>query len=270
MQGRVKQADADGLTFHNPEKLHEIIALHRQKAFQYSGPPGAGFRENHLAHDDQARGIKEHMFRTTQPDALRIEIARGLGVFGRVRVGTDANVALDIGPAHQLLECIIKGGFQHWRLTGQNLTRGAINGDQVAFAKNPTIGCGDRVLAHVKPQRGCADDTRQPHPSPDHGGVAGHAAAFGQNRDGGLHPAHIFGNGFATHQNTRLAPRGAGLSLGGGENDTPRSCARTGGNPVGQHIAGRFRVHLTVQKFGQHVGLDSHHRFLRGDDLVFG
>ena len=120
MQRRIEQADTDWLAFHDPEKLREIIALHGEQTGKDGSAPFARFGKDHLPHDDKPRRIKEHMLGPAEADPLRVEVPRGLRVFGRVSVHPDADIALRIGPSHQALKGIIQRRFEHVRRTGQH------------------------------------------------------------------------------------------------------------------------------------------------------
>lgn len=121
MQRRVKQTDADRLALHDPEQLCKILALHWQQARQNRLAAIAGLSKDHFTHHGQATGIKEHVLCPAQADALRVEIAGGLGIRRRIRIGADADIAFRIRPAHQGLKGIVQRRFEHRWLPRQHL-----------------------------------------------------------------------------------------------------------------------------------------------------
>ena len=78
------------------------------------------------------------------------------------------------------------------------------------------------------------------------------------------------GDGFAAHQDTRLAPCGTGLRIIGVEHDLARRGTGAGGNTAPDQIALGARIDLPVQQFGQGARLHPHQRFLARDDALVG
>ena len=99
MQGRVKQPDTHRQALHDIEQFHEIAALHGQQTFQHFAAIIRIIGKDHLAHDAEAITVKEHMLCAAQPNPLGVKVARGLGICGGVRIGTDANITKFLGPA---------------------------------------------------------------------------------------------------------------------------------------------------------------------------
>ena len=270
MQGRIKQPDAHGLALHDPEKLNEIFALHGQQPVQHRTAFFAAIGKDHLAHHGQAAGVKEHVFSAAQADAVGVEITRRLRIGRRVGIGANTDIGGIFGPFHQLLEGRIQQRLKHLRGPCQHLALGAVNRDLVTGLEHAAIRRGDLAFDQIEFHRRRAHNTRQAHAAPDHGGVAGDAAPFGQHRLGRMHPANILGRCLAAHQNTRLAPRGTGLRIIGVEHDLARCGTGAGGNTAPDQIALGARINLPVQQFGQGARLHPHQRFLARDDALVG
>ena len=267
VQGGVEQADRDGQPGHDAKQRDEVAALHRQQPVQRQAPVLGAVGEDHLAHGRQALVVEEHVLGAAQPDALGVEHPRGARVLGCVGVGAHPDPAQRVGPVEQLVEAVVERGFQHLGRAGQHLARGAVDGDLVALAQDPAARA-HLPGAQVDRDRARADDAGQADAAGDHRRVAGHAAAFGQDGDRGVHPADVLGNGFAAHQHAAFAPRLGGLCGRGGKDDPPGRGPRACVDAARDQVAGGARIDLVVQQVRKGARLDPHHRLGGGDDAV--
>ena len=268
MQRRIEQPDADRLPLHDAEELHKILTLHRQQPFKHRRAVAGPVGKNHLAHHGQTTGVKEHMLRPAQPDALRIEVPRGLRIRRCVGIGANIDIAFRVRPSHQRLERIVKRRLKHLRLAREDLPRGSVQRDDVARLEHAPVRRHDLLAAVLELERRRPHDTGQAKPPTDHRRMARHAAPFGQNPDRCVHSANVLRRGLAPHKDTGFAPRRAGLCLRRGEHDPARRRAGAGGNAGAKNVALGMGRDLPVQQFVQHARLDPHHGFLRGDDPV--
>ena len=124
---------------------------------------------------------------------MRVKVTCGLRISGCIGVGANFDIALSVGPFHQRLERILKCGFLHRNSPQKNLTRGAIDGHNFTFFKDTTVLQHQLLLGGLEADVGYANDTWQANAAPNHSRVAGHAAPFGQNGAGGMHPTNVFG-----------------------------------------------------------------------------
>ena len=89
VQRRVEQTDGDGQPRHHLEQAHKVRALFGQQLGERHATPLLVLGQDHLAHGGNPRRFKEHMLGAAQPDALRAEFARDLGVGGGFGIGAD-------------------------------------------------------------------------------------------------------------------------------------------------------------------------------------
>ena len=268
VQGRIEKADADRQARHDVEERDEIGALHRQEPVERDLAVLGRVGKDHLTHHGQAVFVKEHVFGAAKADALGLEHPGGAGVVGRVGIGAHADVAHIVGPVQKRAEPFVKRGFQHFGRACKDLSVGAIDGDRVALAEGAAVAGGQAAVARVDADFRGADDAGQAKAARDHGGVAGHAAAFGQDGDGGVHAANILGRGFAADQDAAFVPRRPRLRGGRGEDDPARGRAGAGGDAARHPVARQARVDLVVQQFGERTRLNPQDRLIPADDTV--
>ncbi len=150
VQRRIQQADRHRLAGHGPEQAGEIVALERQHLGQGLFAILAIVGHDHLAHFGDV--IEEHVLGPAQADALGAERHGGRGLFGQIGVGADAQLAMLLGPVHDLLELLINRGlfglealldqhlqdFTFVRLdrAGEHFAREAVDRDVVAFLEH--------------------------------------------------------------------------------------------------------------------------------------
>src|ERR1017187_7656309 len=148
---------------------------------------------------------EEHVLGAAQSDALGAELARRFGVAGDIGIGADAELAAElVGPLHEALQHAGGGvGINGVGLAGEDLAGGTIERDPVAFRQGDDFavdGDGDFLFMLVDGDGLGAGDARGSHAAADHGGVAGHAAAGGEDALGHFHAVNIVGHGFLAGQ----------------------------------------------------------------------
>ena len=162
------------------EQFDEVVALHRQDLRERLAPSGLIDGHDHLSHGNDAIGFEKHMLGAAEPDPLGAEFAGGARVGGRIGIGANAGLSDLIGPAHQHGE--IAGEFRlHGRhLAQHHLALATVDGDEVAIAHSDIAHAHD-ALGGVDPQLARAGNAWTSHAACDYGGVAGHAAARGED-----------------------------------------------------------------------------------------
>src|ERR1039457_1744215 len=232
VERRIERADDHREAVHGGEETGEILALHGEEFQQ--GLAAALFvaRQNHGLHVLDAVLGEEHVLGATQSDAFGAELARRFGVARDIGISAHAELAAElVGPLHE--------GLQHARgwvgvngvgLAGKDFAGGTIERNPVAFLQGDDLavdGDGDFLFMLVDGDGLGAGDARGSHAAADHGGVAGHAAARGEDALGYFHAVNIVGHGFLADQydggnlggNHRIVGReyhGADRSAGGG------------------------------------------------------
>ena len=208
------------------------------------------------------------MLGAAQADALGAEAARGLGVQRGLGVGADLQAAHLVGPAHQGLEVAGQFGLDHRHGAVQHLALGAVNGDDLAGLEGAAAR-GEDALGLVDVDLAGAGDAGPAHAARHDGGVAGHAAAGGDDAARRMHAVNIFGAGFLAHQDDRFAQTRHALGLVGVEDDLAGRGAGRGRQAGGDHGARRIGVQRRVQQLVQRRRLDpADGLFLR--DHAFG
>src|SRR3546814_1224543 len=81
---------------------------------------------------------------------------------------------------------------------------------------------------------------------------------------GGVHAVDVFGTGFDTDEDHRLAHARGLLRAVGVEHDLARCRTRARGKPLGQHVARRFGVERRMEKLVERARIDA------ADGLLFG
>ena len=93
-----------------------------------------------------------------------------------------------------------------------------------------------------------ARDARPAHAASHDRGVAGHAAAGGQDAAGGVHAVDVLGAGLDAHQDDRLTLLRAAFRLIGGKHDGTRGGAGAGRQSLGQQRAVCLRIQHRMQQ----------------------
>ena len=181
MKGWIEQTNTDRQPFHDFEKRNEISALHWEQPLQCRRAIFRLFREDHLAHHDQALFLEEHVLCPAEADALRFEHPGCLGFRRRIRIGTNANVARVVGPGQEPLEGIVDRGLEEPHFPGEHLSAAAVKGDDVSFVEDASvIGC-QRLLAVIDVHARGPDHARKAKAARNDRSMARGSAAFRQD-----------------------------------------------------------------------------------------
>ena len=100
MQRRVERADRHRLALHRLEQAGEVVALERQQLRQRLLASSGRLGQDHLAHLGDV--VEEHVLGAAQADALGPEGDRLGRLVRLVGVGADLQLAVLVGPVHQL------------------------------------------------------------------------------------------------------------------------------------------------------------------------
>src|SRR5882757_10101428 len=109
MQRRINQADGDWKAVHCLEDADEVAALERKQLVKSLDARLPAVGEDHLLDGPLTLVAafrlleirKEHVLRTTEPDALRSKLDSFACVLRSVHVGADAEATRIIGPLHE-------------------------------------------------------------------------------------------------------------------------------------------------------------------------
>ena len=160
------------------------------------------------------------MLGAAQAYALRPETPRPRGVFGGVGIGPHRHTARPVGVAHQpvdgcdqvvpgvdgaILEVADDRRVDHRHLAQEYFSGGAVDGDDVAFFDGHACGGAKNASLRVHLQLFGAADGCLAHAASNDRGMAGLAAAAGEDAAGGDHAVEIIGVGLAAHQDDVLA-----------------------------------------------------------------
>src|SRR5690606_920893 len=154
---------------------------------------------DHLADADDPVRVEEHVLGTAKTDPFGAELACGLGVARSLGVGANAESADLIGPFHQLREIARHVRLAGWHLAEHYFTGRAVEGYQLAFADG-VAAAGQSLGFVIDAELPCAGHAGAPHAACDHGRVAGHPAAGGQDSPRGVHAVNVFGAGLDPDQ----------------------------------------------------------------------
>ena len=146
VDGRIQQTNGHRQRCHGLENSLEVLALNRQQLVQCRLPVGSGLRNNHFNNDRQPFHIVEHPLGTAQTDTHGTVFKRPLGIVWCVGIGHDLEAGGFISPAQQRDQFRGKLGLDHWYFAEVDVARGAIEGNQVAFADGLST---DKGLAHL-------------------------------------------------------------------------------------------------------------------------
>ncbi|HRD86244.1 MAG TPA: hypothetical protein PLF63_13855, partial [Rubrivivax sp.] len=271
----VDQADGHRQAVHRREQALEVGALKGQQCLQGLVPCRIVARQDHALHLRQAVGLEEHMLGAHQADALGTIGTGPFGVARVVGVGPHPQAADAVGPLQQLEQVRVLEVRDHGlELTGVDLTGGAVQRHEVAFAED---AAADPELAPVgvdlhrqhAHHGGLAELSRHQR------GVAGAATAAGQDATRREHAVHVVGLGLGPHHDHCLlllqAPALGGVGV---EGQHAAGRARRDVQPAGDGVTPRLGggaaggVELRVKEVVDMLGPDPLHRFLAADQLL--
>ena len=134
VERRVDESDGARATFEGFEDLLEVLALEGKQFVESGVLCGLVFAgEDHALNDRSSVVAEEHVLGSAEADAFGTEFDGLEGVFGRVRVGADFELAEFVGPAHEGAEVAGHFGVFDRDLTVDDFTGGAVERDVVAF-----------------------------------------------------------------------------------------------------------------------------------------
>ena len=168
------------------------------------------------------------------PNARACRIARNVGI------GANAEVAAErVGPAHELHAAPDRRVGGRWCSSLPLITRPVVPSSEIQSPSlNSLCLCTPHLaVLFVDFDVARAGDAGLAHAAGDHGGVAGHAAARGQNALRDFHAVNIVGRGFRAHQDHgTLLPFGFFDRFVGGEHDLSDGRAGRGRQSGGEHF----------------------------------
>ena len=137
-------------------------------------------REDHVPHDREPLLSHEHVLGPAEADALRSELARLRGVFGRVGVRPHAQPAQAVGPLEDRLEVLVDRRRDERDRTDDDAPGAAVDGDHVA---GPEVVLADphRARCDVDREVLAPRDAGLSHPARHDGGVRRHPAVRGEH-----------------------------------------------------------------------------------------
>ena len=264
MQRPVEQADRHRQAGHRLEDPLEIGLLDRQQPVERRTPAVLVGRQDHLAHQPEPVGVREHVLGPAEPDSLGAELA-GLGrVLGIVRVRTHAQAPDPVRPLQDGREVVVDLRRHERDRADDHIAGTAVDRDRVALLQLVAREAR-RLLALVDVQRLAAGDAGRPHPACDDGRVRGQAAVGGQDPGCLHHPVEIVRRRLPAdedHALAGLAPRLCGVGI---EDDRARRGARRRVQALRDDLHLGRRVDHRVQQLVELGGIDPRNRFLLRD-----
>ena len=170
MQRRIEQADRHGQAVHGLEDALEVLALNRLELGQGLATSGFVVGEDHLAHRIDPVALKEHVLGAAQADAFGAEFPGHHRVVRRVGVGAHLELALAVGPFHQIAEVLRQSRLLGRHLSEHDFARRTVDRDPVTLLHRLAAG-GEQVLGIVDAQRATAGHAALAHASGHHGGM---------------------------------------------------------------------------------------------------
>ena len=195
------------------------------------------------------------MFGTTQADAFRSEGARQRRVFGCVRVRANLHASRLVAPAHEAVEGRVQFGQDHGNLAEIHFAFRAVDRNKVAFVQG-CLADVERFVCSIDHQLARAADAGASHAARDHGGMACHAAAGGEDSFCGVHAVNVFGRSFQAHQHDLLTVARAFFCCVGAEDDLPASGAWGCGQSAREQHLFCVRIESRVQQLVERLGFD--------------
>ncbi len=272
VQRRVEEADDHGVTGHRPEQADEVVALHREEGVDRLATLGRGGGHDHALHDREPLGVEEHVLGAAQADALGA-IGAGPGRLDRViRVGSHVEATEVVGPAEELLEPrVVEVGGDGVELAGVDRAGRAVDRDPLSFVHHGVTD-GEAAGREVDVDLVGADHGRLAELAGDQRGVAGAAAARGEDALRREHAVHVVRLGVGPHEDDPAAFLGPPLGQVGVEGDHAHSGPRRHvqrrgeGGGAGQGAGRELRVEEGVD-LGRR---DAAHGLLTADQPLVG
>ena len=170
MQRPVEQADRHRQAGHHLEDPFEIGLLDRQQPVECSTTSVLVCRQDHLPHQAEPVGVREHVLGPAEPDSLGAELA-GLGRIRRVvGVRPHPQPPDPVRPLQHGREVVVDLRRHERHRADDHLAGTAVDRDRVAFLQL-VAGQPRGLRAHVDVERLAAGHAGRPHPSRHDGGV---------------------------------------------------------------------------------------------------
>ena len=207
------------------------------------------------------------MLGARKADALGPQLECEAGVGGVVGVGAHAHAAHLVGPGEDGAELagrartLERDGAEH------HLTRGAVDGDDVARAQHKVAaGHGRLAPLPVDAQGIHPAHAGLSHATGDDGGVTRLAAVAREDALGRAHAGEVVGRGLPAHEHAGPSLRPRRHGVGCGEDDLAHGGAGARAQAARHHdalgVCGDLRVHELVELGGVHA----QQRLLAGDE----
>ncbi len=186
------------------------------------------------------------MLRPGQPNSLGAIITGPLGIARVVGVGPNTQLTDVIGPLQELDQVrVVDVGHDGVQLSDEDLALGAIQRNPITFLDDQVADC-HLSTSQIQLQLGDADDGRLAELARDQGGMAGAAAAAGQDTLSRQHAVHIIGLGLGPDHDdlaaVLLRPLLGGVGVKGNLTD---GCARRHVQPGGDAFTFVDRLFLS-------------------------
>ncbi len=272
VQRRVQKTEHNRLAVHHAEGFLHSGLHERFKLCQGSLALLVGVAENHLAELAQrllAVAAIEHVLDTEQADTLGAELEGTGGIFRRIGIGADTQLAELVAHGHELGEERVLGGVHGFDSAFINQTLGTVQGEPIAFLEGLVDTAKlDGLVGKVNLEGVAAHDAALAPATGHKGGVGGHATALGEDTHGGVHAVDVFRRGFLADQDALFTGLLVGDGVLGGEDNLAYGTARGSGQTLCQN--GGLLLGSGIQDGVQHLvqlgGSYAHHGGLFVDE----
>ena len=223
------------------------------------------------------------MLGAAQADAFRAELARSFGIARNVGIGAHAELAAEyIRPSHERRhDAGRRIGVDGVGLSGEGLTGGTVERQPVAFLQRHLLAAHGHthfLALRVDVDVARAGYARGAHAAANHGCVAGHAAARGENALGHFHPVNIVRHGLFAHQDDRsrggLLHGIVGVEYDGSHRSGENHAANRGARRCRQSLGDggqrflRSRIQHRMQKLIELLRIDAQDGFFLADQAL--
>jgi len=272
VQRGIKETDDDGLAVHGLEHAKEIALLGGTELLERLGLDGILLSEDEVL-DELLALAQEHVLGTIETNALGTLVGGELRVIGVVCVGTNADHATArlietnlVSPSEDGLEIAAELGTDEGDLAQNDVTGGAVNGDDVTLVKHD-VGTGDGagLVDGIDGKGVDATDAGSAHATGDDGRVGRLAAVGREDALGSHHALEVIRSRLPTYQDAGLAGVLEDLGVIRGEDDTTDGGTRRCVEALGKDLVLCRGVELRVEKLVELVGSNAHDGLLLGD-----
>ncbi len=264
MQRPVEQADRHRQARHRLEDPFEVGLLDRQQPVERRAPAVLVGGQDHLPHQTEPVGVREHVLGPAEPDPLGAELACLGRVLGVVGVRPHAQAPHPVGPLQHRGEVVVDLRRHERDRADDHLAGAAVDRDRVALLQL-LAGEARRSGPHVDVQGLAARDAGRPHPARDDGRVRGETAVGGQDPGRLHHPVEVVGRRLPADEDDALARLAARLGGVGVEDDGPGGRSRGGVQTLRDDLELCAGVDHRVQQLVELRRVDPRDRFLLRD-----